>query len=480
MSIRSWLQKRQRRSFLKQFAQMSPEKLRRASQNKRRATLKGVCSQSVFYKKTLEEHQWTRLSGEGFEQAWARLPILDKHNTFEKFDLEELIMKGKPSDIASVLTSSGHSGVFSFGICNREQYETGHVDMDLALEQLCGSDQKKTLVINMLPMGVGFSSSTVALSETSVREDMALGILAKLEKYFEQVILISDPLFLNRFFEYAREKQYVWPANKVGCIIGEETFHENFRDYVASQLNTDLNNEAAPLVNSSMGVGELGLNLFFESRESIQIKRALDRNEDLFQELFGFSSEHGNLMLFSYNPLRTHIEANNCDSRKIGDLLVSILSLEPMIPLLRYRTGDRIRLLEWDEITAAFAAVGLPAPKRPTFPLVALQGRARDVLANGVNVSRIKDLLYKDQQIAQELTGAWRVEQTENGWLLNLQLAKNGRLSNEQIDALSKSLPMNNLIKTWNYSEFPFGVETDYERKFCYYEEQANVAAELV
>ncbi|KZK99890.1 hypothetical protein PsAD14_00631 [Pseudovibrio sp. Ad14] len=479
MSIRSWLQKRQRRSTLKQLAQMPSEKMNKVAQKRRVSTLKGACSRSVFYKKILDEQKCDLSFDRGLEHLWSRLPILDKHNTFEKFDLSDLIMNGRPTDIASVLTSSGHSGVFSFGICNRKQYDSSYIDMDMVLEQLCGSDQKKTLVINMLPMGVRFSCSTVAIAETSVHEDMAFGILTKLERYFEQVILVSDPLFLNRFFEYAREKQYVWPANKVGCIIGEETFHENFRDYVASQLNTDLSDDTAPLVNSSMGVGELGLNLFFETRETIRIKRALDRNDDLFRRLFGFSPERGNLMLFSYNPLRTHIEANECNADKIGDLLVSILGLDHMIPLLRYRTGDRIRLLQWEEVSEAFSAAGLPVPNRPSTPLVALQGRDRDVLSNGVNLSRIKDLLYKNPSIAQELTGAWRMEQRGDDWNLNLQLNQSGALNDAQIKELSNSMPMKTHLKIWSYSDFPFGVSTDYERKFCYFEEQTDVAPEI-
>ena len=82
-------------------------------------------------------------------------PILSKSNTFQRFDLAELSANGNLGDVADVLTSSGHGGVFSFGVISRMQAAAERAILDRALTPL-RHRLRRTLTINCLPMGVCF------------------------------------------------------------------------------------------------------------------------------------------------------------------------------------------------------------------------------------------------------------------------------------------------------------------------------------
>ena len=51
--------------------------------------------------------------------------------------------------------------------------------------------QRRTLVINCLPMGVGFSSATATVATTSVREDMAMALVSTFGAHYEQIIIVD-------------------------------------------------------------------------------------------------------------------------------------------------------------------------------------------------------------------------------------------------------------------------------------------------
>jgi phenylacetate-CoA ligase len=105
------------------------------------------------------------------------VPLLSKKNTFDRFPLDQLSVGGQLLDVADVLTSSGHGGRFSFGVINRKQASAAAQFIDEAFDDAFGINDRKTLAINCLPMGVGFSSHRMTVATTSVREDMAVALV---------------------------------------------------------------------------------------------------------------------------------------------------------------------------------------------------------------------------------------------------------------------------------------------------------------
>src|SRR5437773_6110242 len=137
-------------------------------------------------------------------------PLLSKRNTFDRFPLDRLSVGGHLVDVADVLTSSGHGGRFSFGVINRKQASVAAEFIDQAFDDAFCVNARKTLAINCLPMGVGFSSHRMTVATTSVREDMAVALVEAFGQFYEQLVLVGDPLFMKKFTDHARERGVDW------------------------------------------------------------------------------------------------------------------------------------------------------------------------------------------------------------------------------------------------------------------------------
>lgn len=351
-------------------------------------------------------------------------PLLSKENTFSRFPLQDLCVAGAINQLASVLTSSGLGACFAFGLSSRQQVKHAAREIDLGLQYAFDVDNHRTLLINCLPMGVRFSSNAVCIAETSVREDMALALADKVGSHFEQLILVGDPLFLKRMTDQAGRQGMDWTKHRVNLVIGEEVFGENYRSYLEYQLGIDADKSDGGFVCSSMGVGELGLNLFYETRQTVPLRRRAAQDADFSQALFGAKPrQHPLPMLFVYNPLRCHVEIINPDDTGYGELAISMTSLEQVLPLLRYSTGDIARQITPETLALACQQAGIPTPTIP-FPLIAISGHGREYLPDGSHVAQYKDALYADREAARHFSGAFRLE-LENGQVhMHIQLAR--------------------------------------------------------
>jgi phenylacetate-CoA ligase len=400
-------------------------------------------------------------------------PLLNKNNTFASFPLSELCQPEAMSNLAGVLTSSGHGARFGYGLSTRKQTKQAIDAIDLGLEYAFKVDSKKTLLINCLPMGVRFSSNSVTVAETSVREDMAVAIATEFGRYFDQLILVGDPLFLKLLTDYARDRNVDWQQQRINLIIGEETFGEHYRNYLAQCFCVNPDDPATGLIGSSMGVGELGLNLFYETADTVRLRRLAHANPVFFEALFGLPPQSTPLpMLFVYNPLRSFVETVGLDAGGYGELTISMLDPEIPLPLLRYQTGDVAKLLLPDDIAKACAQAGLPPPGKLSLPLIALKGRSKDQLPDNTHVGQYKDALYADYDSAVKLTSAFRLEFLEAKKVLHVQLRKGVQVETSLAECLSAALPASTIpveVKLWSYDQFPYGMTLDYERKFNYY-----------
>lgn len=344
------------------------------------------------------------------------LPVLTKANTFERFPLTQLMRPVPPQRLADVLTSSGRAGRhFGFRLSERAPHESAWFDIDLGLQDIFDIDHRRTLIVNCLPMGVIFRSRACAVANLSVREDMACSILRDVGPLFDQVILFTDPVFIRQILREAEQRGVDWSAIRASVVLGEEVLVESQRDFIASALGIDLDGGGPRLVGASCGMGELGLNLLFETRETIAIRRAMFRRS-LGEATSGAASPAraggrpvgtgGTPSLFCANPLRAHLEILDPDADGYGELCVTMLDRNAVIPLPRYATGDLARLIPKEEAQALAAEVGMTAP---WLPMVALRGRIKDQPAGVPSVERVKEAVYLDHAVARRLTGAFRL-----------------------------------------------------------------------
>jgi phenylacetate-CoA ligase len=468
--------RRLRQWLLAQGRRLDPQQWRERGQRRAWHAVRHAARHSPAYQTLLAEqglHERDLRGG----AAWSRLPVLTKDNTFSRFALPQLTRALDTRELADVLTSSGRGGrSFGFRLSERRAFDTAWFDTDLGLQDAFGVDQRRTLLVNCLPMGVVFSSRAVTVANVSVRADMACSILRDVGPLFDQTLVCSDPLFIRALLTEARSAGVDWRALKTSVIMGEEMLVEAQRDFIAERMGIDPERDAQRLVGSSFGVGELGLNLLFESRETIRMRRALRRHPD-WLALIGCEAPikgtvaEGLPSLFCYNPLRCFLEVLDPDAQGYGELCITVLDLGAVIPLPRYATGDRARVLGLDETQQLAQLAGTPPP---WLPVVAVQGRLKDRPPGMPSVEAVKELLYRDPTVAEGITGAFRLAQRETGGChLTVQAATAAAVLTPALQQrLATVFEQHGLahlaVELVAPTAFAWRPLLDYERKFAY------------
>ncbi len=463
-----------RRAAMAQLAQAQPEELLACSQTLALAAFHRAAARVPAYQTIL------RLAGldpdrvrtpEDFQRL---VPVTDKHTTFAAFSLPALCQDGSLAGMKSALTSSGHSGIFAFGINTAEDEANAAQAVDFGLQYLFQVDERRTLLINALPMGVKVPTVATTLVETSVREEMVIAAARKLSPYFEQTILLAEGSFAKKILEDGRAQGVDWAALHTGLITGEETTGENWRTYIASLLGRDADDEGRSPIYSSMGIAECGLSLFHETPETIHIRRLAHQDPHLRQLLFGADARTCP-MLFIYSPLRTRVEILDRQTR--GEILLTMLNPGLKIPLIRYKPGDIGRLYTRQEVADALRRCDHPHEPLPAWklPLLAIYGRGQHVLAQGVKVfpEDIKEALYQDFSLAAAITGNFKLRNEDGGRaVVDLQLKPGVQPAPELVrrfeNAAAAYIPAPLEPRFHAYAACPFGMTVDYERKFNY------------
>lgn len=332
-------------------------------------------------------------------------------------------------------------------------------------------DQHTTLLVNCLPMGVVFSSRAVTVANVSVREDMACAILRDLGPRFAQTLLCTDPLFIRRLLDEARVAGVDWKALNTSVIVGEEVLVEAQRDYIAARLGIDLDHDPHRIIGSSFGAGELGLNLLFETRETIRMRRAMRTQPQVAQLLSGTTDGRSAPSIFCFNPLRCHVEVLSPGPDGFGELCFTMLDTQAIIALPRYVSGDLGKLVNQQEVTQAARLAG---SARPWLPVVAVKGRIKDRPVGMPSVECIKELIYADHGVADQLTGAFRINQDDRGGVkLTLQAnseraAQDPGLHTQLLTLARRQLSVPVDLELLPPLAFPYRPLLDFERKFAY------------
>lgn len=463
--------RRLRHWLLAQGRRLDPLQWRTRSQRRAWQTVRQAARHSPAYQTLLAE-QGLGLQDLRSSADWQRLPVLTKARTFGRFALAQLARPVDPGALADVLTSSGRGGrSFGFRLSERRSHETAWFDTDLGLQDAFGVDQRRTLLVNCLPMGVVFASRAVTVANVSVRADMACAILRDVGPLYEQTLLCTDPLFIRALLDEARQSGVDWRALNTSVVLGEEMLVEPQRDFIAARMGIDLERDTQRLVGSSFGVGELGLNLLFESRETIRMRRALRRSPGL---LPGAGAEKGLdalPSLFCFNPLRCFVEVLAPDAQGWGELCLTLLDTQAVILLPRYATGDRARLIGLEETHQLARHAATAAP---WLPVLAVQGRLQDRPPGMPSVEAVKELLYRDHAVADGLSGAFRLSPAPGGGVrLTVQAAtKSGVLTpalQERLGTLLAQHGMGHVVlELLAPTDAPWRPLLDHERKFAY------------
>jgi len=404
-------------------------------------------------------------------EDFSRLPLLDKRNTFQRFGLHQLCLDGELGSVGSVMTSSGHSGVFAFGLEPRQGEHARMRQLDDALDTIFGVRSRSTLIVNCLPMGVCVRSECCTVGDTSVRPDMAVSLIDAFSPYYDQVILVGETAFIKHVLELGTRHGIDWEHLLVHAILGEEIVAENGRKYLEGILGTAPGDVQTGLIVSSMGIAELGLNLFAEAPPGLPIialRRALHENKELRSELLGPDALIAP-SIFTYDGERSYVEFVR------GQLVITTLDPSRRIPLIRYVSGDVGGFMDLPECAeGVLKSQGIDVDVLRQIPLVSILGRGECITVGDERVfpEQIKEGLYHDPKLARLTTANFRLASGQRGGVLRIQLAPRvgpGAELNELFaEAIARYVACPLEVRCEAYDCFAGGMSLDYERKFDY------------
>jgi len=396
------------------------------------------------------------------------VPTIDKRGTFARFPLAELCVDGQIGRPASVLTSSGHSGMFAFGLYDAAGGAEEAERTDAALDMIFAVKTRPTLLINCLPMGVKVFSRVCTLGETSVRPDMAVALVQQFARHYEQVILVGEAAFLKCVLERGRAAGIDWRPLLVHAIVGEEMLAENARKYLEGLLGITPGRPETGLIGSSMGVAELGLNMLFELPPLIALRRRLHEDAELRHAILGPSATVAP-MAFTYDPTRVFLEFDSADR-----LLATTLEPSRRLPLIRYATGDVGEFLPPAAAAALAGPLGLAAKESSRLPIALIHGRGQCVIAGQTPIypEQVKEGIYADAELAATTTANFRLTSGGRAARVRIQLspgvpATEG-LARGFAEAIAPYVQAPLEVTCQPYESFGSGMALDYERKFDY------------
>jgi len=397
------------------------------------------------------------------EEFGEHVPLLNKENYYSKYTLKELAGE-KYRDIKLAMTSSGYSGTFAYGFSSGKDARSFRRGVDISFEYCFGISDRSTFLINCEPMGVHLETS-LPIAETSVRSDMAVALLKKVSPLYDQTILIGDPYFMKKVIEEGDDEKINWSRLKVSLVTGQDWLPESLRSYLARRLEITLDEDTDRAIYTTMGMAEIGMNLFHESARLVKIRRAVARDKQLKAKLTG-SDMISPPLFYHYYPFRTFIESVN------SELIFTSLSSGNIIPIIRYATGDSGSLLTWEELVKLLGPSHKDVIPDLQLPIGIIYGRTKNRLkADGRNlhIEDIKEALFLNNEIAASVTGLLKAELTDGNLLVHLHLKEKLKpetaLKKTAEKEISDFLQFPVSVKLYSYNNFPKALELSYEHK---------------
>jgi len=275
MNLKEKFQKLKRKRIIRFLQTTKPERFENLSEIN---LLKGFhknSKSSPAYIDILKNNKLEPKEIKSLEDFKLKVPVLNKSDYFESYSFKQLL--GKNIDKTKLITSSsGFSSSFAFGFSSEKTVKSIRSGVDLSLDYLFDISKRKTFLINCVPMGV-HADTSVALAETSVRCDMALSLIKKISPAFEQTIIVGDPHFLKKLIEEGTQLRIKWKELGICLITCQDWLPESLRTYLYNLIEIDPEKDEKRAIYATMGMTELGLNVFHESKSTVQLRRTVLR-----------------------------------------------------------------------------------------------------------------------------------------------------------------------------------------------------------
>ena len=445
----------------------SPEKIEKLSESGLIESFHNLVSISPAYRDILQKHNIKSEKIRHISDLRTVVPILNKDNFFQHYTIDQMLGENL-GDIKLAMASSGYSGTFAFGFLSQENLNKSKYGIDTTLEYWFKISQKRTFLINCMPMGL-HADTTLPIAETSVRSDVALAIIKNISKVYEQTIIAGDPYFLKKLIEEGCSDGIDWKKLNISFVTGQDWLPESLRTYLLELIDLDAETEKERGFFATMGMTELGLNVFHESRSTVKLRRTVLKDHSL-KALLSPGTMKTCPIFFHYYPFRTFIETIDLNGRE--EFLFSITDPRSMLPLIRYSTGDAGRIIKYRDMQSLLAKKYPELIPDLKLPLGMMFGRLKNQLKyedHDIYLEDIREGLFSEKDVASCVTGLIRLIYDKDKPHVEVQLKeaiRNSKNLEERIKkAIHSFLPVEVYVNILSCHEFPGGTELNYERK---------------
>jgi len=467
-----------RRQVIRLLKNASDVSLKKYSEKLVLDSFKCAAKRVSAYKAILKENNIDPSEIKDIYSFRKHVPVLDKHNTFGRFDIKDLCVDGDLKGIVSISSSSGSSGVFSYSIMTGRSIQDTYSAHNLGLDYAFNVSKKKTLVLNCMGMGQRIYSDLVEIAEVGMSEESAFAIIDKFHDKYEQIVLAGNQIFIKAVIENGARSGIDWHSMIVHAVIGGEAIAENFRTYLTHMLGIDPDRPKTGVIISSGGIAELFLHsAFHETVETVRIRRLAHADVKLREAIFGEGAETCPL-IFVYYPNNLYIEKLD-NAEKAGPLLFSTVGKNLKMPLIRYSTGDNGSMVTHSELRGMLTGHGYHEARTPELKLPIVFFYPRDKISLGnhglLTSEMLKEALYSDFTVAGSFTGYFRVKRRPSGIVVEVQLKKGKGTSGELVRLFEKNLAgyikEKFSVKLLKFEDFTGGMRLNYEKKCAYMEQ---------
>jgi phenylacetate-CoA ligase len=290
------------------------------------------------YRSFLNIKKKSTLSLEKWRPSFADIPVMDKENYVQLYDMEARCVNGKIANRGVIIDeSSGSSGTATNWVRGSFERKQNATMIAFGIQNLFGSGP--LFIINAFAMGswatgINISMSCVEFSKLKSPGPDKIKIENTLKHFgtTHQYVIMGYPPFLKMLVE---QSEINWYAYNVSLVCGGESMSENMRDYLLAK--------GIHKVYSSFGASDLELNIAAENDFTISLRRLIRSSEALQQQLLKFTGALP--MIFQYHPADFIIESSPED-----ELIITICRPGYLSPKIRYNIHDRGHVITLKEL----------------------------------------------------------------------------------------------------------------------------------
>lgn len=359
------------------------------------------------YKQFLTSTGFAGVPVKGLFPDIGSIPITDKKNYVNVFEINERCLNGKiPSKGIVIDESSGSSGIPTNWIRGKKERDVNHRAIEFGLKNLLGN--KPLFIINAFAMGAWATGMNITMGCLKFSKIKSTGpdnakIINTLKQFGpgHNYVIMGYPPFLKRLTD---SSDIEWGKYNITFIFGGESMTEGMRDYI---LNKGVKN-----IYSSFGASDLELNIAHENDFTISLRRLLVTDPAIRDQLVKFGGALP--MIFQFNPADFFIECN-----EQGELIITICRPGYTSPKIRYNIYDKAHIIQFAEIKSILKHHNLTDKiKQPQtdLPLLFHYGRSdMTVSFFGSNISPndIQEVIFNIPDLAAH-TNSFYIETVED------------------------------------------------------------------